>query len=90
MAKMMCLRTEGSIKPKDCFLGSSFDVSSRSSSLNLSTAFGKTYRKVVTVKSQSEADNDKGDFYFNITGFPFPLAPIIQRKTFSYEVLLPF
>lgn len=27
-----------------------------------------------------------GDGYINITGFPFPLGPITQRKTYRYEV----
>lgn len=29
---------------------------------------------------------ESGDGYINITGFPFPLGPITQRKTYRYEV----
>lgn len=29
---------------------------------------------------------ESGDSYINITGFPFPLGPITQRKTYRYEV----
>ena len=28
----------------------------------------------------------KGRFYWNITGFPFPLGPLLKRRTIRYEV----
>ena len=28
----------------------------------------------------------KGRFYWNITGFPFPLGPLLTRRTVRYEV----
>ncbi len=30
-----------------------------------------------------------GRFYFNITGFPFPLGPFLERRTIRKEVTLP-
>lgn len=29
---------------------------------------------------------DGGRFYWNITGFPFPLGPLLKRRTVRYEV----
>ena len=32
------------------------------------------------------AASDRGRFYWNITGFPFPLGPLLKRRTIRYEV----
>ena len=32
------------------------------------------------------AASDRGRFYWNITGFPFPLGPLLKRRTVRYEV----
>lgn len=45
--------------------------------------YGGTIQKPVSVSVNSKK---KGQFYFNITGFPFPLSPLFQRQTLRYEV----
>ena len=37
-------------------------------------------------KQASKAAAAKGRFYWNITGFPFPLGPLLKRRTIRYEV----
>lgn len=32
------------------------------------------------------AASSRGRFYFNFTGFPFPLGPFLNRRTIRYEV----
>lgn len=41
-----------------------------------------------TVKQQSSSNSTKkgGQFYFNITGFPFPIGPFFSRKTVRFEI----
>ena len=38
-------------------------------------------------KGQRESSaKPRGRFYWNITGFPFPLGPLLTRRTVRYEV----
>lgn len=40
---------------------------------------------VVAAATGGEASSG-GRFYFNFTGFPFPLGPFLNRRTLRYEV----
>lgn len=42
--------------------------------------------RVVTGKSKPAKDGSGGRFYFNFTGFPFPLGPLFARQTVRCEV----
>eukprot|EP00878_Enallax_costatus_P007051 GHUV01007390.1.p1 GENE.GHUV01007390.1~~GHUV01007390.1.p1 ORF type:complete len:359 (+),score=32.26 GHUV01007390.1:261-1337(+) len=45
-------------------------------------------RRVKTVRGQQQEEDRRGSrFYFNFTGFPFPLGPFFQRKTVRNEVV---
>ena len=37
-------------------------------------------------KQASKPAAAKGRFYWNITGFPFPLGPLLKRRTIRFEV----
>lgn len=37
-------------------------------------------------KSGKQGSKKGGRFYWNITGFPFPLGPLLSRRTVRYEV----
>ena len=39
--------------------------------------------------SKPSKDGTGGRFYFNVTGFPFPLGPLFARQTVRTEVMLP-
>jgi hypothetical protein len=38
------------------------------------------------VRAMAVAEKKPGRFYFNFTGFPFPLGPFLQRRTIRKEV----
>ena len=44
-------------------------------------------RAMAVVEKKSAAP---GRFYFNVTGFPFPLGPFLQRRTIRKEVRIGF
>ena len=46
-------------------------------------------RKQRGTANRSKSERGKGRFYWNFTGFPFPLGPLLRRRTIRYEVLLP-
>jgi hypothetical protein len=37
-------------------------------------------------RAMAVAEKKPGRFYFNVTGFPFPLGPFLQRRTIRKEV----
>ncbi len=37
-------------------------------------------------RGQAKSSRKGGRFYWNITGFPFPLGPLLTRRTIRYEV----
>ena len=39
-------------------------------------------------QDSGKEENSKGRFYWNITGFPFPLGPLLKRRTIRYEVII--
>lgn len=39
-----------------------------------------------STEQSKPAASDRGRFYWNITGFPFPLGPLLKRRTVRYEV----
>lgn len=44
-------------------------------------------RHAVNVRAMAAAgEKQPGRFYFNVTGFPFPLGPFLQRRTIRKEV----
>lgn len=45
--------------------------------------------RVVRGSSKPSKDGTGGRFYFNVTGFPFPLGPLFARQTVRTEVMLP-
>lgn len=45
--------------------------------------------RVVRGNSKPSRDGAGGRFYFNITGFPFPLGPLFARQTVRTEVTVP-
>ena len=45
----------------------------------------KAMAKKTADKSEEKAEAG-GQWYFNVTGFPFPLRPFVQRKTIVTEV----
>ncbi|BDA42088.1 hypothetical protein COCOBI_02-8900 [Coccomyxa sp. Obi] len=38
------------------------------------------------IRGAKQGERKGGRFYWNITGFPFPLGPLLTRKTIRYEV----
>ncbi|KAF6156024.1 hypothetical protein GIB67_035381 [Kingdonia uniflora] len=42
---------------------------------------------VVASSSNGSSSNGGGWFYFNVTGFPFPLGPFLNRSTVRTEVV---
>lgn len=55
--------------------------SSRRDGINLIVATAKPVVSATTSKS-----SNGGRFYFNFTGFPFPLGPFLNRRTIRTEV----
>lgn len=51
-----------------------------------STAEAKRKERALVVASASSSEGHPGRFYFNITGFPFPLGPFLERRTIRKEV----
>lgn len=48
---------------------------------------GQSRSEQAAAKGQKKTSaKDKGRFYWNITGFPFPLGPLLTRRTVRYEV----
>ncbi|CAI9777408.1 unnamed protein product [Fraxinus pennsylvanica] len=50
---------------------------------------GNDVTLVVSAASSTVSGSDGGGggrFYFNFTGFPFPLGPFLNRRTIRYEV----
>ena len=48
---------------------------------------GRKGQEQALAKGQgNNAAKDRGRFYWNITGFPFPLGPLLTRRTVRYEV----
>ena len=43
---------------------------------------------VGALNAKKEGNAPAGRFYFNVTGFPFPLGPFFQRRTIRKEVRL--
>ena len=43
--------------------------------------------RVVRGSSRPKNDGSGGRFYFNVTGFPFPLGPLFARQTVRSEVI---
>lgn len=43
-----------------------------------------------TAVTTRNSNNPNGRFYFNFTGFPFPLGPFLNRRTIRTEVSKPF
>lgn len=46
---------------------------------------GREVGRLVVASSSTGADGG-GRFYINVTGFPFPLGPFLNRKTIRTEV----
>ena len=46
-------------------------------------------RRQRSTAQSSKPAQQKGRFYWNLTGFPFPLGPLLRRRTIRYEVPLP-
>ncbi len=44
--------------------------------------------RVVRGSSKPSKDGTGGRFYFNVTGFPFPLGPLFARQTVRTEVMV--
>ncbi len=44
--------------------------------------------RVVRGSSKALKDGTGGRFYFNVTGFPFPLGPLFARQTVRTEVMV--
>ncbi len=44
--------------------------------------------RVVRGSSKPLKDGTGGRFYFNVTGFPFPLGPLFARQTVRTEVMV--
>ncbi|CAM6117338.1 unnamed protein product [Calypogeia fissa] len=62
-------------------------------SLSWSTRKGRGKKKRMVVEGLAAGDDRNtstksadGRFYFNVTGFPFPLGPFLSRRTFRTEV----
>ncbi|EIE22041.1 hypothetical protein COCSUDRAFT_16894 [Coccomyxa subellipsoidea C-169] len=48
---------------------------------------GKTIKQTSgETRGQAKSSRKGGRFYWNITGFPFPLGPLLTRRTIRYEV----
>lgn len=49
---------------------------------------GENRRRASSIRVMSvvEKKGTPGRFYFNVTGFPFPLGPFLQRRTIRKEV----
>lgn len=50
----------------------------------------KSSRLVVASSGSTKLTQHTGRFYINITGFPFPLGPFLNRRTIRTEVSLKF
>ncbi|KAF5735574.1 hypothetical protein HS088_TW15G01082 [Tripterygium wilfordii] len=71
---------------KSCFLGGSL----KGFPLELKPRSQRRYGfnlVVASTSSTSDRNNGGGRFYFNITGFPFPLGPFLNRRTIRSEVV---
>lgn len=57
-------------------------------STSCSDMAGENRRRASSIRVMSvvEKKGTPGRFYFNVTGFPFPLGPFLQRRTIRKEV----
>lgn len=58
----------------------------KDASIPVKSSRRKGRNEVKLVVAAAASDSGGGRFYFNITGFPFPLGPFLNRRTIRYEV----
>lgn len=54
--------------------------------VRLNSSNGAAADSRVARKEASSGESSASRLYFNVTGFPFPLGPFLERKTLRYEV----
>ncbi|PKA65575.1 hypothetical protein AXF42_Ash005909 [Apostasia shenzhenica] len=91
----MAAGVAAAVPPKPVFFQTSLQLSGSCSQflggfsmkLNIDAKSGSR-RRDMAVASASASTGGEGRFYFNFTGFPFPLGPFLNRRTIRTEVRL--